>query len=341
MSTQYAPRVQAPTEERNPRTTEIDLVPTLDLLRLLNAEDRTVPEAVAAVLPALAQVVDEAAARLGAGGRMHYFGAGTSGRLAVLDAAELIPTFGLDPGLVVAHHAGGQAALEQAVENREDDPDEGAAAAAQVTRADLVVGLTASGRTPYVGGALRAARAAGAFTVLVSSNPRAELAALADIHLAADTGPEAVAGSTRLKAGTAQKLILNALSTALMVLLGRTYSNLMVEMSASNAKLRGRLLTILAEASGEPTEVCAAALAAADGEVKTALVAILADVPAEAARAALAATAGRVRPAIETAHRPSPATTHRAASDPAPAPATTAAGPDADPAGAAAACAGR
>lgn len=298
MSTQYAPRVQAPTEERNPRTTEIDLVPTIELLRMLNAEDHRVPEAVAAVLPRLAEVVDEAAARLTAGGRMHYFGAGTSGRLAVMDAAELIPTYGLAPGVVVAHHAGGQAALEKPVENREDDPEDGAREAAVVTGADVAVGLTASGRTPYVGGALRAARAAGAFTVLVSANPQAELAQWADVHLAADTGPEAVAGSTRLKAGTAQKLILNTLSTGLMVLLGRTYSNLMVEMSASNAKLRGRLLTILTEASGEPTDVCAAALAAADGEVKTALVALLADVPPLRARTALAAADGRVRAAI-------------------------------------------
>lgn len=298
MSTQYAPRVQAPTEERNPRTIDIDLVPTIELLRMLNAEDRAVPDAVAAVLPGLARVVDEAAARIAAGGRMHYFGAGTSGRLAVMDAAELIPTFGLHPGLVVAHHAGGRAALEVPVENCEDDPDAGAADAAEVTGADLAVGLTASGRTPYVGGALRAARAAGAFTVLVSANPKAELESWADVHLAADTGPEAVAGSTRLKAGTAQKLILNALSTALMVVLGRTYSNLMVEMSASNAKLRGRLLTILTEASGETPQDCARALGAADGEVKTALVALLADVPPPRARAALAAAQGRVRSAV-------------------------------------------
>jgi len=298
MNPQHALRVHAPTEERNPRTTEIDLVPTLELLRMLNAEDHRVPEAVAAVLPPLARVVDEAAARLRAGGRMHYFGAGTSGRLAVMDAAELIPTFGLPPGLVLAHHAGGPAALETPVENSEDDPEDGAREAADLTAADVAVGLTASGRTPYVGGALRTARAAGAFTVLVSANPEAELAAWADVHLAADTGPEAVAGSTRLKAGTAQKLILNTLSTALMVVLGRTYSNLMVEMSASNAKLRGRLLTILTEASGEPTDVCAAALTAADGEVKTALVALLADVPPLRARTALAAADGRVRAAI-------------------------------------------
>jgi N-acetylmuramic acid 6-phosphate etherase len=298
MSTQYAPRVQSPTEERNPRTTAIDLVSTLEVLHMLNDEDRVLPDAVRAVLPALATVVDEAARRLGAGGRMHYFGAGTSGRLAVMDAAELIPTFGLSPDIVVAHHAGGAAALARPTENVEDDPERGALEAAGVEGADIVVGLTASGRTPYVGGALRAARAVGAFTVLVSANPRAELAPDADVHLAVDTGPEAVAGSTRLKAGTAQKLVLNSLSTALMVALGRTYSNLMVEMNAANAKLRGRVLTILTEASGEPEQECARALAEADGEVKTAIVCLIAGVDAARARAALVTGEGRVRTAL-------------------------------------------
>jgi N-acetylmuramic acid 6-phosphate etherase len=290
--------VQSPTEERNPRTTRIDLVPTLEMLQLINDEDRVLPDAVRAVLPQLAVVVDEAARRLAAGGRMHYFGAGTSGRLAVMDAAELIPTYGLSPDVVVAHHAGGAAALARPTENVEDDPERGAEEAAAVGRGDIAVGLTASGRTPYVGGALRAARAAGAYTVLVSANPRAELARDADVHLAVDTGPEAVAGSTRLKAGTAQKLVLNSLSTALMVVLGRTYSNLMVEMNAANAKLRGRVLTILTEASGEPEEECARALAAADGEVKTAIVTLICGVDAARARAALAAGDGRVRAAL-------------------------------------------
>jgi N-acetylmuramic acid 6-phosphate etherase len=298
MSTQYA-RVQSPTEERNPRTTRIDLVPTLEVLQMLNDEDRVLPDAVRAVLPALATVVDEAARRLAAGGRMHYFGAGTSGRLAVMDAAELIPTFGLAPDVVVAHHAGGAAALLRPTENVEDDPQRGATEADVVGAGDIAVGLTASGRTPFVGGALRAARAAGAYTVLVSANPRAELARDADVHLAVDTGPEAVAGSTRLKAGTAQKLVLNSLSTALMVALGRTYSNLMVEMNAANAKLRGRVLTILTEASGEPEPECARALAESDGEVKTAIVALIACVDAEAARAALATGEGRVRAALQ------------------------------------------
>jgi N-acetylmuramic acid 6-phosphate etherase len=295
--------VQSPTEERNPRTTRIDLVPTLEVLHMLNDEDRVLPDAVRAVLPQLAVVVDEAARRLAAGGRMHYFGAGTSGRLAVMDAAELIPTFGLSPDVVLAHHAGGAAALARPTENVEDDPERGAQEAAAVGAGDLAVGLTASGRTPYVGGALRAARAAGAYTVLVSANPRAELAQDADVHLAVDTGPEAVAGSTRLKAGTAQKLVLNSLSTALMVALGRTYSNLMVEMNAANAKLRGRVLTILTEASGEPEEECARALAEADGEVKTAIVALIGGIEAAKARAALTAGGGRVRAALQALDR--------------------------------------
>lgn len=298
MSTPPAPRVQSPTEERNPRTADIDLVPTLEVLRMLNTEDHLLPAAVAAVLPGLAEVVDEAALRLAAGGRMHYFGAGTSGRLAVMDAAELIPTYGLEPGIVVAHHAGGAGALQIPSENCEDDPALGAAEAAAVAAGDVAVGLTASGRTPYVAGALTAARAQGAFTVLVSANPKAELANHADVHLAVDTGPEAVAGSTRLKAGTAQKLVLNSLSTALMVALGRTYSNLMVEMNANNAKLRGRVLTILTEASGEPEESCARALAEAAGEVKTAIVMLIGGVGVVEARATLAAGGGRVRVAL-------------------------------------------
>jgi len=304
MSTHYAPRVQSPTEERNPRTTRIDLVPTIEVLRMLNSEDRLLPDAVAAVLPSLAEVVDEAALRLAAGGRMHYFGAGTSGRLAVMDAAELIPTYGLEPGIVVAHHAGGASALQIPSENCEDDPALGAAEAHVVESGDVAVGLTASGRTPYVGGALDAARAKGAFTVLVSANPEAELANRADVHLAVDTGPEAVAGSTRLKAGTAQKLILNSLSTALMVALGRTYSNLMVEMKASNAKLRGRVLTILTEASGESEQACSQALTEANGEVKTAIVTLIAGVAPTEARAALTTARGRVRVALAALSAP-------------------------------------
>ncbi len=293
-------RIDAPTERRNPRTLEIDDVSTLDALRLLNAEDRIPAEAVAAVLPELARLVDETVRRLRAGGRLHYFGAGTSGRLAVMDAAELIPTFGLASDVVVAHHAGGPRALVAPVEGLEDQESAGAADAAEVGPGDVAVGIAASGRTPYVGGALRAARAAGAFTALVSANPEAELAAGADLHLGVDTGPEAIAGSTRLKAGTAHKLLLNNLSTAVMVAQGHTYSNLMVDVSATNEKLRGRVLNILMEATELDEERCAAALAESDGHLKTALVGLLAPCSTEQARKALQAGGGSVRAALRT-----------------------------------------
>jgi len=298
-----AERVAAPTEERNPATADIDAVPTVEVLRRLNAEDARVPAAVAALLPALAEVVDETVRRLRAGGRVHYFGAGTSGRVAVMDAAELIPTFGLPPGVVVAHIAGGIKALTIPVEGAEDSAEGGAADAAEVAAGDVVVGLTASGRAPYVAGALRAARAMGAYTALVSANPDAALAAEADVHLGADTGPEAIAGSTRLKAATAQKLILNGLSTAAMIALGHTYSNLMVDLAPTNTKLRGRVLTILTEATGLPEDTCATALAEADGELKTALVCLLGAVTPDNARRALAAADGQVRAALAASAR--------------------------------------
>lgn len=297
-------RVQSPTEAVNPRTVAIDAVSTEEALRMLNAEDLRVAPAVSAVLPELARVVDEAAARVRAGGRVHYFGAGTSGRLAVLDAAELLPTFGIGD-VVVAHQAGGRAALVEAVEDAEDSEEDGAGAAAEMGRGDLAVGLTASGRTPYVGGALRAARAAGAFTVLMTSNPEPDLAAISDIVLAADTGPEGITGSTRLKAGTAEKLMLNSFSTVLMIRLGRVYQNLMIDMRATNAKLRGRSIELLAQATGASESDCADALAAC-GEMKVALVALLtkpsgamftADRITEV-RAALHATGGAVREAL-------------------------------------------
>src|SRR4051812_31209249 len=181
-----------PTEARNPHTVAIDRLPVLDVLRLINAEDHLVAPAVEAVLPRIAEAVELAVAALRAGRRMHYFGAGTSGRLAVLDAAELHPTFGVGPDRVVAHIAGGPPALRSAVEGAEDDEGLGAAAAGGLVAGDVAVGAAASGGTPYVGGALRAARAAGASTVLVSANPAAPLAGLADVHIALDTGPEAI-----------------------------------------------------------------------------------------------------------------------------------------------------
>ena len=287
-----------PTEQRNPRTLAIDAVGTTEILRMVNSEDARVAGAVEVVIPELARAVDAGVEAIRGGGRVHYFGAGTSGRLAVLDAAELLPTFHVPDGLVVAHHAGGMEALLRAVENVEDSEEGGAADAVTVTGRDLVIGLAASGSTPYVAGALKAARAAGATTVLVTSNPSAPLAPLADIVIAADTGPEVIAGSTRLKAGTAQKLILNAFSTTLMIRLGRTWSNLMVDLVATNKKLRGRMLRILAEATGADPDACEAALAEADGELKLALVHLLTGTPIPAARAALDAAHGRVATAL-------------------------------------------
>jgi N-acetylmuramic acid 6-phosphate etherase len=283
------------TEQRNWQTVDIDLVPTEEVLRLLNAEDARVAHAVAAVLPTLANVVDDVVARLRAGGQVHYFGAGTSGRIAVLDAVEVVPTFGLEPGVFVAHHAGGDRALRAAVEDAEDDEKLGGTDALAVSASDVAVGITASGRTPYVAGALRGARAAGACTVLVSSNPASPIAPLADHRILVDTGPEAIAGSTRLKAATAQKMVLNALSTAAMVRLGRTYSNLMVALSGTNAKLRQRQLTILREASGAPEDACRAELSRCGGDLRLALLCLLTALEPKAAAAALTACGDSVR----------------------------------------------
>jgi len=293
-------RVSTPTEDVNPRTTHLDEVSTLQLLELINAEDALVAAAVAAVLPELAQLVDRVAARVRAGGRVHYFGAGTSGRLGVLDAAELLPTFGIADDVVVAHQAGGAAAFVRATENAEDDEDSASTDAAQVAGGDVVIGLAASGRTPYVGAALRAGRAAGAITALVTSNPNAPLSELADHLLVADTGPEAIAGSTRLKAGSALKLVLNSFSTALMVRLGHTYRNLMVDMRPTNAKLRGRSVHMLQQATGSTESDCEAALDLC-GDIKTSVVYLMAGglgSPA-AAKNALAAADGHVREALQ------------------------------------------
>lgn len=291
--------VDSPTEQRNPRTTDIDRLPTIGILSVINAEDRRVPEAVGAVLPQLASAVDYAVEALRTGHRVHYVGAGTSGRLAVLDAAELVPTYNVPADWFVAHHAGGAKALQKAVENAEDDAKGGAAElSAAVEPGDFVLGLTASGRTPYVLGALLAASRKGARTALVSGNPRAMRPAGVDVLIAVDTGPEVIAGSTRMKAGSAQKTILTAFSTATMIKLGRTYSNLMVSVRATNAKLRGRTLRILREATGASEHECADALADADGDLKVAMVHLLCGVDANTATAMLAANGGHVRDAV-------------------------------------------
>jgi N-acetylmuramic acid 6-phosphate etherase len=290
----------APTEERNARTYQIDQLPTLQILRLINAEDATVAAAVAAELPGLAQAVDWTVDALRSGHRLHYFGAGSSGRMAVLDATELRPTYGIEPGNVVAHLAGGARALTDAVEAAEDDAAAGTTTAEVLTAGDVAFGVTASGGTPFVGGALQAARHRGARTVLLSANPNAVLAQHADLHIAVDTGPEVVTGSTRMKAGTAQKLVLNALSTAVMIRLGRTYSNLMTDMVASNAKLRVRQVRMLVQATGAPADTCQAALTAAGGEAKVALLTLLTRADVNQARHALRAAGGVVHQALRT-----------------------------------------
>ncbi|MEN8115272.1 MAG: N-acetylmuramic acid 6-phosphate etherase [Actinomycetota bacterium] len=291
-------RVETTTEERNPRTVDIDTQPTLGVLELLNAEDTRVAGAVKGALGALAEAVDAAVERYEAGGTIHYFGAGTSGRIGIIDAAEIPPTFSASPDRFVAHHAGGEAAAQRAVESAEDDVGLGRTAAVDVGAGDVAVGLTASGRTPYVLGALATAKKVGAFTVLISSHQGGEIAELVDVHVFLDTGPEAIAGSTRLKAGTAQKLAINSFSTALMIRAGKTYSNLMVDVAPTNAKLRGRVLGILEEATGASGAECAAALEEAGGDTKTAMVSLITGAGTAAARSALDAAGSRVRRAI-------------------------------------------
>lgn len=294
------PLASAGTEQRNDRTLDIDLLPTLTVLERLNDEDATVAAAVRQALPELALVVDAAVRALRAGGRVHYFGSGTSGRLAILDAAELGPTFDLPPGVVDAHIAGGAHALTMPVENAEDDRASGTADAAGVTGSDVVIGISASGMAPYVTAALTFARQAGAFTALLTVNPAARRSAgFADVVVCADTGPEAVTGSTRLKAGTAEKMLLNSFSTALMVRGGRTYSNLMVRLAPLNAKLRARQVRILRQATGASDSVSEAALAHAGGDLPVALVALLASTDMATAEAALKQADGIVRAAVD------------------------------------------
>ncbi|QVQ53992.1 N-acetylmuramic acid 6-phosphate etherase [Spiractinospora alimapuensis] len=298
--TESVPVMHAPTEERNHDTHDIDLLPSLGILQHINTADATVPNAVALVLPQLARVVDAAVERVRHGGRVHYFGAGTSGRLAALDAAEVPPTFGVPPDLFVAHHAGGPRALSQSVKEAEDDDRLGASDAACVHAQDVAIGVTASGTTRYVGGALRECRRVGAVTALISANPGSPLAHQVDVHVGVDTGAEVIAGSTRMKAGTAQKLLLNAFSTATLVRLGCTFSNLMVGVDAGNAKLRGRMVGLLAQATGYTEDTCAETLAETGGNTRVALVSMLAGVPVESAVIALRDAGGSVRGALES-----------------------------------------
>ena len=278
----------SPTEERNPASAELDALDARGMVDVILGEDATVAAAVQARAGEIAALVETCVEAIAAGGTVHYLGAGTSGRLAVLDAVELAPTFNADPSMVTAHLAGGDGAFLTAVEGAEDSREAGAELVRSRCRAgDVVIGLAASGRTPFVAGALEEARAAGMPTALISANPRAALAPLADHPILLDVGPEVVTGSTRMKAGTAQKLTLNALSTATMVRLGTTFGNLMIDVRPTNAKLVARTVRMLVQASGQSPQHAAEVLQAAGGSVRTALVALLSGAEVPAAREAL------------------------------------------------------
>lgn len=290
------------TEKPNPYSANIDQMATLDMLHLINAEDATVASAVRKALPEIAQAVNAITHNLQHGGRLIYVGAGTSGRLAVLDAVECVPTFGTDPGLVQAIVAGGTPALIQAVEGAEDDHNAGHARIVEysVNAQDVVTGIAASGRTPFVMGALKAASELGATTIAISCNRPAPMLEIAHIGIAVIVGPEVIAGSTRMKAGTAQKMILNMLSTASMIKLGKVYGNLMVDVKVTNQKLATRAQGIVAEVAGITADQAAELLAQTQQEVKPAIVMALLGVSLDEARRQLAAANGMLRQVIET-----------------------------------------
>jgi N-acetylmuramic acid 6-phosphate etherase len=281
---------QLGTEAVRPDLRDLDERSTADLVRLVLDEHHAVDAALEHGAPALAEAVDAVAARMRRGGRLVYLGAGTPGRLGALDAAECPPTYGTDPDLVVAVVAGGAVGVVRSTEQSEDEGDAAVAALEElkVSELDSVVGITASGRTPYVVEGLRASRAVGALTVSIANNENAESSSVAEIAIEAPTGPELVAGSTRLKAGTAQKIVLNALSTLVMVRLGKTFGNLMVDVAPGNEKLRDRGRRIVEAATGVSPDEASTALGAAGGSVKAAIVMLLADVSAEEAGRRLA-----------------------------------------------------
>jgi N-acetylmuramic acid 6-phosphate etherase len=288
------------TETRNPKSRHIDQLPTLDALRIMNEEDATVTLAVRQALPEIARAVDIIVERLRGGGRLIYVGAGTSGRLAVVDASECVPTFNTDPSLVQALIAGGKAALVTSIEAAEDNREAGRddLLSLNPTAQDVVVGIAASGRTPYVLAALAAAKEVGAATISIACNAPSPLLEAADVGIAVVTGPEVVTGSTRLKAGTAQKLVLNMLSTATMIQLGKVYGNLMVDVRVSNEKLLDRARRIVAEVARVPVDRAAELLDAAGNEAKTAIVMSRLGVGADEARARLASAHGRLAAVI-------------------------------------------
>lgn len=284
------------TEAVNPRSAGLDVLPTAKLVALLADEQRAAAEAVVACAPALARAVDAIVARMRAGGRLHYVGAGTSGRLGVLDASEMPPTFGVSTELVCGHIAGGRDALTRAIEGAEDDGDAGEhEVAGHVAPGDAVIGISASGGAPYVVRAITYVRSIGAYTVGIANSPNSPLAHAADEAIELLTGAEPLTGSTRMKAGTAQKIALNTISTAVMVGLGKVYDNLMIDVVATNNKLRGRALRLLRALTPLDESAAREVLAAADGNVKVAVVMTRRNVDSNEARRLLAQSDGMLR----------------------------------------------
>lgn len=301
---QQDPRV---TERRNPRTVDIDLASPIGIVGMMSAEDRTVADVVAGQLPSIARGVEFTEAAFRAGGRLLYAGAGTSGRLGVLDASECPPTFGVNPGMVIGIIAGGDTALRNAVEGAEDVRDEGAKAMDThgVNSNDFVVGIAASGTTPYVQAALQRARELGARTGLVAcSPPPAAMLAHVDVEMTVVTGPEALTGSTRLKAGTATKLVLNMLTTGAMIRTGKTWGNLMIDLRATNVKLKFRALRMVMDVCGVDEAEAASLLAASKERVKIAIVMHALGVNAAEAEERINAAGGVVRRVVTMAPPP-------------------------------------
>lgn len=289
------------TEGVNPRSLAIDTLSAAEIVRLMNAEDATIAAAVAAEADAIAKAVDVISDRLRTGGRLVYLGAGTSGRLGVLDASECPPTFNTPPEMVVGLIAGGREALTRAIEGAEDHPDRAVSdlQAINFTQRDVAVGIATSGRTPYVIGGLTYARGLGAFTIGFSCNADAELNSVAELMISPVVGPEIISGSTRLKSGTATKMVLNMLTTGTMVRLGKTYGNLMVDLRATNSKLKIRSLRIVRQLTGLNEQEAHRLLTDCNGEVKTAVVAHGLNIVPEAARLKLEKVSGHLRRALE------------------------------------------
>ncbi len=291
---------QMVTEQRNADSMDIDRLNALDIVKIINREDQRVPLAVERCLPQIAQAVEKIVAAFRQGGRLIYIGAGTSGRLGVLDASECPPTYGVSPDMVVGIIAGGERALRQPIEGAEDNPQQGQTDLEKIrfSAQDVLVGIAASGRTPYVIGALNYAKSLNAVTIAVASNPGSAMAKIADIAIETVVGQEVLTGSSRMKSGTAQKLVLNMLTTASMILMGKCYQNLMVDVQASNEKLRARALRIVMQATECSEETAQQTLQRADNNAKLAIMMILSGLEKAAAAQLLNRHQGKLRQAL-------------------------------------------